>query len=251
MSLPGLKDKTAIVTGAAGGIGAAIVRRLVAEGAKVVAVDLQRAGIEALAASQPKGSVLAVTADVSDEASTQNYVDAAVKEFGGVHLFANNAGIIGERAPLSEMSIPWFDKVMAVNTRGVFLGLRAVMRQMIKQGTGGSIVNTSSIGGIHPSRARSASYAASKAAVVGLSCTAALENGKHGIRVNAICPGGVDTDMASPDARAGTSAVLAAYPIPRVASTDEIANFTAYLLSDEASFQTGGVYPIDGGALLV
>jgi 3alpha(or 20beta)-hydroxysteroid dehydrogenase len=248
MSFPGLSNKVAIVTGAAGGIGAAAVDRLVEEGAKVVAVDIRFAELSQIAARHD-GKVLAHAADVSSEADCEGYVRAAVEKFGGVNLFVNNAAIVGKRVRLVDLPVADFDRVCAINLRGVFLGLQMVIRQMLKQGKGGSIVNTASIGALRAHR-NSSDYGTTKHAVTGLSKVAALEYGHDGIRVNAICPGPVDTSMLRP-ALQTTDNDLTSYfvkdPIPRMAEPREIANFIAYLLSDEASFQTGGVYAIDGG----
>jgi 3-oxoacyl-[acyl-carrier protein] reductase len=241
MAFRGLAGKTAIVTGAAQGIGAGVVERLAAEGCRVVAVD-----VKPIAA---KGeAILPFTADVSTEAGCDAYVQAAVERFGSVDLFFNNAGVIGKLIPIHELPLEEFDRVHAVNVRGVFLGLRAVLRRMVAQGRGGAIVSTASVGAIRGHRG-SAAYASSKRAVIGLSQAAALENGARGIRVNTICPGPVDTPMLQPALGTGIDIAMAFanQAIPRAAQPAEIAAFVAYLLSDEASFHTGGIYPVDGG----
>ncbi len=247
MTFRGLAGKVAIVTGAAGGIGGAVVERLLDEGAKIVAVDLR-------APQHASPNVLGVAADVSNEQGCSDYVAAAVAKFGSVDLFVNNAGIVGHRAPMVEIEVAEFDRVHAVNVRGVFLGLRAVLRHMIAQGKGGAIVNTSSVGGLKSFPGATA-YGSAKRAVIALSQTAALENGRHGIRVNAICPGPIATAMLGPALASATggdgSGTFSHLPIPRVAAPAEVAAFIAYLLSDEASFQTGGVYTVDGGLMLL
>lgn len=185
MGLRGLAGKTAIVTGAAGGIGAAVVTRLLEEGCQVVAVDLQAEALgQALGA---RDRLQLVGADVATEDGTAAYLQAAVARFGGVDLFVNNAGVFGERKPLVEMPVAAFDQVMAVNLRGVFLGLQAVLRRMIAQGRGGAIVNTSSVGALSSSPNCSV-YNASKTGVISLTQVAANENGRHGVRINAVCP---------------------------------------------------------------
>ena len=182
----GLNGKAAIVTGAAGGLGAATVRRLVEEGCRVAAVDIEQVALEKLAASCGAGQVLAVPADVRREGECDRYVAEAVRQLGGVHFYVNNAGVIGKHYPIAEMPTEEFDRVHAVNLRGVFFGLRAVLRQMIRQGQGGSIVNIASVGALRANR-YSSPYGSAKRAVIGLSGAAALENGQYGIRVNTVC----------------------------------------------------------------
>jgi 3-oxoacyl-[acyl-carrier protein] reductase len=249
MALRGLSGKAAIVTGAAGGLGSAIVRRLAAEGSRVLAVDNQKAGLDRLVAELGTERVVACVADVTREEECDRYVQTAVSRFGGVQLFANNAGVIGKHYPIAEMPTEEFERVYAVNLRGVFFGLRAVLRLMIAQGQGGSIVNTSSAGAIRANR-YSSPYGSSKRAVIGLSGAAALENGQYGIRVNTVCPGPIDTAMLRPalgNIEGDLNTLFARQAIPRVADPAEIAAFIVYLFSDDASYQTGGVYPVDGG----
>lgn len=243
--------KVAIVTGAAGGVGQALVARLVADGARVAAVDVRADEAARLAESYPSDAVLAIGADVSASADVEAYVDQTVKRFGGVHLFCNNAGVLEiKQAPIVDLPVEDFDRVHRVNVRGVFLGLKYVMRQMIAQGRGGAIVNTASVAGLR-ARATASAYGSSKRAVIGLSNSAAMEGGPHNIRVNAVCPGGIDTPMAKTSAVAAPAGTLAPpQAIQRLATPAEIANFICYLLSDEASYQTGGVHTIDGGLIV-
>jgi len=247
MAFAGLEGRVALVTGAARGIGAATCRRLAQEGCKVVAVDLL-ADILEESCSQMPGEVAAIVADVSREEDCDRMVADAVARFGALNLFVNNAGVIGPRVPITELPVAEFDRVHAVNIRGAFMALRAALRQMQAQGRGGAVVNVASVGGL-AAQPLSAAYGSSKRALIGLSGTAAHENGPHGIRVNAVCPGAVDTPMLAPAMNRATvpEGAFSGLPLGRAAEPSEVAAFIAYLLSDEASYQTGGVYPVDGG----
>lgn len=247
--LRGLTGKVAVITGGAGGIGSEVARRLGAEGCRLVIVDRDAGAADDLAKSLP--AAIAVAADVSSVEGTASYLAAALDEFGTVDLFHNNAGIVGAIAGMVDLDPASFDSVISVNVRGTFLGLRAVLRQMRQQGTGGSIVNTSSIGGLVGTPGLT-SYVASKHAVVGLTKVAAHEVGGTGIRVNAICPGIVDTAMtASFAAQAPQDGPNPTERIPlgRLATPSEIADLVAWLFSDESSYVHGSVIRVDGGML--
>lgn len=247
--------KTVIVTGAAGGIGKAAVALFAREGAKIVAVDLKQSPLDdALAVAEAAGGeAIAVDADVSNPSDVQRYVDEAVSRFGGVDVLFNNAGIEGAVAPLDEYPFDMFEKVLAVNVTGVFLGMKHVIPAFRARG-GGCIVNTASVAGLR-GNAIIPAYVASKHAVVGLTTSAAATYGKEGIRVNAVCPSPIDTRMMraleqgiSSDDPAGIKQMMeASIPAGRYGTPEEVASLVAFLCSDEASFINGGIYTIDGG----
>jgi NAD(P)-dependent dehydrogenase (short-subunit alcohol dehydrogenase family) len=252
MPLEGLRDKVAIVTGAAGGIGSAVVRRLSQEGARVVAVDLDAAAIERTIEGLA-GEALAVGADVSSAGDVDRYTAAAVERFGRIDAVHLNAGYPGKLVPFAESEIEDFDNVIAVNVRGVYLGLRAAIRQMTAQRDGGSIVVTSSGLGVAGGQMWGP-YSASKHAVLGLMRSAALDHARQGIRINALLPGFVDTQMIRPteatvgagDSAAGRNALEAIVPVGRYGRPDEMAAMVAWLLSDESSYASGGAFAVDG-----
>jgi NAD(P)-dependent dehydrogenase (short-subunit alcohol dehydrogenase family) len=250
----GLSGKVAVVTGAAGGIGAATARRLAEEGAHVVAVDLDEERARAIAAALPTES-LGVRADVSAEQDVAGYLRAAVDRFGRVDLHHLNAGIPGSFATLPELTVAEFDRVMAVNVRGVFLGVRAAFRQYAAQGGGGNVVITGSIGSLRGS-ADLLAYQTSKHAVLGLLHGAAMYGGPLGVRVNAVAPGIVPTDLfaATPDVAGGRddmSRRASSTPLRRAGTGDDVAGVVAFLLSDDAAYMTGEVVSVDGGASIV
>jgi NAD(P)-dependent dehydrogenase (short-subunit alcohol dehydrogenase family) len=242
--------RVAIVTGAAAGFGLAVATRLAGEGALVTMVDRAADALAASAAKIP--NALPVVADVSIESDVDDYVRRTVAERGRVDLFFNNAGIEGRMAPMTELTVQDFDSVIAVNARGVFLGLRAVLRVMKPQGSG-AIVNTASMAAIRGA-ATFAPYVAAKHAVAGLTRCAALEGAEFGIRVNGVAPGHIDTRMArdltaqiDPDDPDGVfRRVSAQVPLGRYGTATEVANLAVWLLSDEASYVSGAVHLIDG-----
>jgi 3alpha(or 20beta)-hydroxysteroid dehydrogenase len=246
----GLADKVAVVTGAANGFGLAVATRLADEGAKLVLVDRDA---EALRAAADKLGGLAVVADVSQEAEVDGYVAAAAEAHGRIDLFFNNAGIEGRMAPMTELSVADFDRVWAVNARGVFMGLRAVLKVMKPQNSG-VIVNTASMAAIKGA-ATFSPYIASKHAVLGLTKSAALEGAPYGIRVNCVAPGHIDTRMArdltaqidpsDPDGVFRTVSGSVPYG-QRYGTAGEVANVVLWLLSDEAEYVSGALHLIDG-----
>ncbi len=248
-------DKVAIITGAGGGIGRATALRLASEGAAVVAVDLAGEALDATAAAviESGARAEAVAADVTDAAQVEAYVARAVDAFGRVDVLFNNAGIEGAVAPLEQYPEDVFDRVLAVNVKGVWLAMGQVADVMRRNG-GGAIVNTSSVAGLSGTPGLVA-YGASKHAVVGMTKTAAVELAPANIRVNAVCPAPIETRMmrsiesqASPeDPEEMKKTVTAGMPLGRYGEPEEVAALVAFLASDEAAFITGGIYPIDGG----
>lgn len=247
--------KVALITGGGNGIGRAASIGFARHGAKVVVVDRDGSAAEATAGivRQNGGEAAAVTADVTKSDDVKAYVKAAIDKFGRIDCFFNNAGIEGKLAPTAEYDEAMFDAVIGVNVKGVFLGLRHVLPEMIRQGSG-AVVNTASVAGLVGSPGMPA-YVASKHAVIGLTKVAAGDVGRQGIRVNAVCPGPVDTrmihalekqiDPANPDAVGAR--YQAALPSGRYSTVEEIANMVLFLCSDLAGNTTGGQFVVDGG----
>ena len=249
-----LSGKVAIISGGAGGIGSATATLFAKEGAQVLLVDLKEAALQQVVEAIGSDSVSYVTADVTDPEQVQHYVQTALERYGGVDIFFNNAGIVGELERTTEYSIEMFDRVMAINVRGVWLGLKYVMPAMQKRG-GGSIVMTSSVAGLSGAPRMSA-YVASKHAVVGLMKTAALEGAKMGIRINTINPGPIDTqmvqiieDLSSPERNVAQQRILQSIPFQRYGTPEEVAQLVLFLASPQSQFCTGGTYTVDGGMM--
>lgn len=251
------EGKVVLITGAAGGIGRAAAVRFAAEGASLGLVDLSRDGLrETQAAVEKAGGVAhTVEADVTRSADVARYAAAVAERWGGVDCFFNNAGILGAVRPLVDYPEETFDRVLAVNVKGVWLGIKTVAPLLRARG-GGVIVNTASIAGLRGSR-NLVAYTASKHAVVGLTRTAAIELAPAGIRVNAVCPSPIDTDMvrvleegASPANPAAFHERMAAtIPLRRYGKPEEVAALVAFLCSADAGYLTGGIYTVDGGAM--
>ena len=238
-----LDGKVAIVTGGARGQGEAEARLFVREGAKVVIGDVRTELGEALAAELGDGAIF-VRHDVADEVAWEAVVATALERFGGVHVLVNNAGI-GHTATIAKHTVADYERVVAVNQTGVFLGMRSVVGPMT-DGGGGSIVNISSGAGLRATKYMIA-YAATKYAVTGMTAAGALELARYGIRVNSIHPGVVDTPMLGDSFDANSNAIVHNTPLRRMARPDEIANVALFLASDESSYMTGAHVPVDGG----
>jgi NAD(P)-dependent dehydrogenase (short-subunit alcohol dehydrogenase family) len=247
-----LKDKVVLVTGGASGIGRAAVLTFVKAGAKVAFADVNGPGGEetlglALAAG---GDAIFSACDVAAAAQVEALVNQTVKKYGRLDCAANIAGIEGKWAvTIAEAAEDNFDRVLSVNLKGVWLCMKYEIAQMLKQGNGGAIVNLASAAGLVGTPG-SAAYGASKHGVIGLTKTGALEYARHKIRVNAVCPGAIETPMLSRifDAVPRHGARMGDIePVGRLGRPEEIAAAVAWLCSDEASFVTGAAVPVDGG----
>jgi NAD(P)-dependent dehydrogenase (short-subunit alcohol dehydrogenase family) len=254
-----LEGKVAVITGAAGGIGQAAARLFAEEGAKVALVDLDQAALEEVVRSIGEGRASYTVADVTQPGPSQAYVNAAVNRWGGIDALLANAGIEGTLSTIPDYPIDVFDRVMAVNVRGVWLGIKYAVPAMRERG-GGSIVITSSTAGIGGTPEMSA-YTTSKHAVIGMMRTAAMEGASLGIRVNTVNPAPIETRMmrsieemrvaAFDDSTITVDLAKESFaeriPLRRYGNPEEVARLMLFLASDDSSFCTGGVYMVDGG----
>ncbi|WP_396658330.1 SDR family NAD(P)-dependent oxidoreductase [Microbacterium sp.] len=243
-----------VVTGAASGLGRASARRLSAEGARIVLVDVDEDGAQAVAESLEEES-LVVRADVASEQDVAEYMRRAVARFGRVDHHHLNAGVFGSFVPLPDLTAAEFEQVMAVNVSGQFLGMRAAFRQFSAQRRAGAIVLTASIASLTGS-ADLLAYHVSKHAVAGLVHGGAVYGGPLGIRVNAVAPGIVPTELFASAAQTlggkdDMTARATTTPLRRAGTPDEIAAVAAFLLSDDAAYVTGHIVSADGGATIV
>jgi NAD(P)-dependent dehydrogenase (short-subunit alcohol dehydrogenase family) len=241
-------NKNVIVTGATGDLGTAITKRLIANGANVLAVDSNEAGLSRLATEvSGPGVIKTFAADVSDSEQVLGYATRACELWGKVDGFVNNAGIQTPVRPIVEFPEEDFDRVMAVNIRGVFLGMKYVLPRMRDRG---SVVNMSSALGL-VGGAGIVAYVASKHAIIGMTKTAALEQGDRGIRVNACAPGPIAGRMTfklADEVFAGTSKTFAeTVPLGRHGTPEDVAGLVSFLLSDDSSYATGTTHSVDGG----
>lgn len=250
-----LEGKVAVVTGGGGGIGTATGVRMGRAGASVVLVDLdaQRLAVAREAVAATGAQVRTHVADVTSSAQVRGYVDAALAAFGAVDVLFNNAAIIGPVAALTEYDEDDFDRVLAVNVRGVFLGLRHVLPLMVARGSG-SVINTGSLSSERGLPGTPA-YNAAKHAVLGLTRSAAAEVAPSGVRVNAVLPGMIDTPMLAevaagfPDPDAARAAAASVSPQGRLGRAEEVAEVVTFLASDAASHVNGAAWAVDGGIL--
>ena len=253
-----LSGKVAIITGGAGGIGRTAGRLFAGEGAQVLLVDVNEGALQQAVQDTGSDQVSYAVGDTTQPEAVQDFVNTAVERYGGVDIFLANAGIEGVVQTIPEYPIEMFDKVMAVNVRGVWLGLKYVMPVMRARG-GGSIVITSSTAGIRGTSGMSA-YNTSKHAVIGMMRAASLEGSAHGIRVNTVNPAPIETRMMRSleemrTSQQGGSATVeqtkesyaARLPLKRYGEPEEVARLMMFLASDDSSYCTGGVYMVDGG----
>jgi glucose 1-dehydrogenase len=248
------EGRVALVTGAASGMGRAIAEAFAREGALVSLADVNLQGATETAdrIAAAGGTAIVTGVDVSDAASVASLVQDTLDAFGGVHCAVNAAAIEGETVPLAQLDDELFDRLQQVNVRGVYLCMKHEIRAMLAAGHGGAIVNFASTSSFRPQVNQSA-YTASKHAVLGLTRAAAIDYARHGIRINAVCPGAIDTPMLrnAMARRGGTDADVAGRLslVGRFGTVDEIAAATLWLCSDEASFTMGHALAVDGGYL--
>lgn len=248
-----LKNKIAIVTGAGTGIGRACALALVREGARVALVGRRKDRIEEVV-REAGGSAIAIAADVSKREEIERVLEQTLAAFGGINVLVNNAGILHPGTAEQITEAQW-DETFNINVRGLWLFSRAVLPHL-RQAGGGSIINVASVLGINGTRNRAA-YAASKGAVVLLTKCMAIDHGHENIRVNAICPSFVETDLTAavlrkvPDPDAIRRERISVHPIGRLGQPEDLAGLAVYLASDESSWATGAAFPVDGGYLAV
>ena len=248
-----LQHKTVIISGAGTGIGRACALSIAKESAQVVLVGRRREHLDGLA-REIGDSALAVSADVSRQEDIDRILDQTVTRFGSVNALLNNAGVM-HPGTAEEITEDQWDQTFNINVRGLWLFSRAVLPHMRKAG-GGSIINMASVLGINGARNR-ASYAPSKGAVVLLTKSMALDHGHEKIRVNAICPSFIETDLtaivmsSAPDPQAARRERVSVHPLGRLGEPDDVAGLAVYLASDESSWVTGAAFPVDGGYLAV
>ncbi|GET29292.1 SDR family NAD(P)-dependent oxidoreductase [Prolixibacter sp. SD074] len=247
-----LENKVVLITGGSGNIGATAAKMFVNEGAKVMLVDINEDALKETVKDIGKETSAYVVADVSDEQQAKKYVDETIKKFGTIDVFLDNAGIEGKVSPLDEYPLDEFNRVIDINVKGIYYGLRHVFPHMKKNG--GSIVITSSVAGLQGTP-NILPYVTSKHAVIGMMKSAALEGAPHKIRVNTINPSPVDNRMmrsleegfAPGKANNAKTSFEQSIPLGRYATNEEVAKLMLFLAGDDSEFITGTVNPIDGG----
>ena len=242
-----LKDKVAIITGSARGIGQATALKFAAEGARVVVCDLDRKAVDEVVAqiTASGGQAVGFTLNVTDKASIAAMVKGVMDKYGRIDVLVNNAGIVDD-AQFRKMTDEQFERVIDINLKGTYNCARAVVDIMIAQNAG-VILNASSVVGIYGNFGQT-NYAASKSGVIGMAKTWARELGRKGIRANAVCPGFVETTILKSIPQKVMQAMIDRVPLGRLAKPEEIANTYAFLASDEASYINGAVIEVSGGA---
>jgi 3-oxoacyl-[acyl-carrier protein] reductase len=258
MSLKGFENRAVVVTGGAAGIGLATARRFAAEGARVAIWDIREAAGRAAAEelSRGGGEVVFSPVDVTNGVSVERGFEEVVERFGSLSVLVNNAGILRDAqlvkwrdgAVTGRMEEQDFDAVISVNLKGVFLCTRAAVPHLIRAG-GGAILNASSVVGLYGNFGQT-NYVASKAGVIGMTRTWARELGKYGIRVNAVAPGFIATEMVKAMPEKVLGSMIQRTPLGRMGMPEEVANAYAWLASDEAGFVTGAVLSVDGGVVV-
>ena len=255
-----LDSKVIVVTGAAKGIGAAVAHRCAEEGADVIVVDRDEDALGSVVASLKErggGEASMVAGNIADESTIRSMIEVALDGHGRLDGIVNNAGIFGAYKRFEENSVEAFDEIISINTRAAWMAMKFAKPAMLASDGGGSIVNIASMAAMRANRGLSL-YGMTKGAIANLTINAAAEYAKHGIRVNAICPGPIDTDMLGAveefiderNSDVARAKITQSIPMGRYGRPEEIAGAAAFLLSSDAGFMTGALMPVDGGQSL-